>query len=330
MQRAVEAARAAEKATESLAVSVFAGFSLVRHRGAVHERGGRRCAVARARADHGRAHRARRSGASAKHSSTAASRWPTSIARAKELAQARDPARCCCSTMATTACRAAPATPWTCCRKRWRRGSTASASGRCAIRRRSRELIAAGEGATVDGRTRQQGRRWQASASRKTPLQLTGTVRAHQRRRVRDHRSDLHGPARQHGPHGAVRHRRGTHRRDRAHAGAAGTSACSNARASIRAASVSCSSSRACTAGRCSSRCRPRWSSATAAGVTSSDYGLFPFSQGAAPGLSARSRLSVHAGRGYGVAREGALLGLKLHHGSSVLSDSTSPLLALS
>ena len=120
MKRAVASARAAEVGGVA-AVSVFAGLSLADIEApcvsvVVTSVDTPEAKVsAQAALD---AHRASRSGRRATTSSTAASRWLTRW-RAPRQRPSAPTARCCCSTTATTACRAAPATRWTCWKRRW-------------------------------------------------------------------------------------------------------------------------------------------------------------------------------------------------------------------
>ncbi|WZB73061.1 M81 family metallopeptidase [Achromobacter xylosoxidans] len=113
MREAVQAARQAEQGAV-LGVSVLAGFALadipapclsvvavgVGEAGRAPPNAPWRCWPTR-------------SGPTATVSTTAASRWPIRWRARPGWPKARTN-RCCCWTMATTACRAAPATPWTC------------------------------------------------------------------------------------------------------------------------------------------------------------------------------------------------------------------------
>jgi microcystin degradation protein MlrC len=132
MKRAVDAARAAE-ADGMLAVSVLSGFSL-----ADIEAPCISVVVV------GNGDRRRKRWPSASRGKSGASARISFIAVRRSRSRSRKPRRsqktptspCCCSIMATTACRAVRATQWTCSKKRSGRISKASSAGRYAIRKR--------------------------------------------------------------------------------------------------------------------------------------------------------------------------------------------------
>ncbi len=218
MQRAIDAAREAEK-SESLAVSIFAGFSLSDIEApcmsvvAVDAQSPER---AQATADRIAARMWEEREAFIYRSEPLAE----SVARAKAIAQGAtrpvlllDHGDNCmsggsCDTMDVL-------------QEALAQGLDGIGVGPLCDPQAVAELIAAGEGADGDGGAGQQG-----VAGRHRPVEEARHADRHGahrlQRRIRDHRPDLHRPAQQHGPHGAVRHRRGAHRGDRANAGALG------------------------------------------------------------------------------------------------------------